>query len=116
MPLKIFSVLVHQVRCWSEVICFSFPAITGKSFTLQHDNITFIRRCDILDILLEMDRILRPEGAAIIRDHADVIWKVERAAEQLSWQSRIVNSEGGPFDPEKLLIVDNSVAALVKQK
>lgn len=68
-------------------------------------------RCDIVDILLEMDRILRPEGAVIIRDHVDVVVKTKRVAERLKWQSRIVHSEKGPFHPEKILIVDNSIAA-----
>ncbi|XP_020088708.1 probable methyltransferase PMT19 [Ananas comosus] len=106
--------LIGTYMDWCEAFS-TYP----RTYDLIHANGIFslyMDKCDILDILLEMDRILRPEGAAIIRDHADVIWKVERAAEQLSWQSRIVNSEGGPFDPEKLLIVDNSVAALVKQK
>ncbi|RZS11417.1 hypothetical protein BHM03_00042754 [Ensete ventricosum] len=67
-------------------------------------------RCEIIDILLEMDRILRPEGAVIIRDHVDVIVKAKQAADRLRWQSKIVHSENGPFHPEKLLIVDNSVA------
>ncbi|RWW23996.1 hypothetical protein GW17_00011733 [Ensete ventricosum] len=67
-------------------------------------------RCEIIDILLEMDRILRPEGAVIIRDHVDVIVKAKQAADRLRWQSKIIHSENGPFHPEKLLIVDNSVA------
>lgn len=56
-----------------------------------------------------MDRILRPGGAAIVRDHIDVIVKVKQLTDSLGWQSRIVQSENGPFHPEKLLIVDNSV-------
>ncbi|KAK3025432.1 hypothetical protein RJ639_042158 [Escallonia herrerae] len=34
-----------------------------------------IQACDILDILLEMHRIVRPEGAIIVRDHVDIIVK-----------------------------------------
>merc|ERR1711915_584555 len=34
-------------------------------------------RCDLSDILLEMDRILRPEGTVIFRDTVDVLVKVE---------------------------------------
>uniref|UniRef100_A0A1D1ZKE9 Methyltransferase n=2 Tax=Anthurium amnicola TaxID=1678845 RepID=A0A1D1ZKE9_9ARAE len=69
----------------------------------------YMNRCDIMDILLEIDRILRPEGAVILRDHVDIIVQAKRAADRLRWQSRIVHSELGPFHPEKLLIVDNSV-------
>jgi len=56
-----------------------------------------------------MDRILRPDGAVIIRDHVDVVVKVKRAADRLHWNGRIVHSEMGPYHPEKLLIVDNSL-------
>lgn len=69
----------------------------------------YMDKCDIIDILLEMDRILRPEGTVIIRDHVDVIVKAKRSADRLGWQSRIVHSENGPFDSEKLLLVDNSL-------
>ncbi|KAK1295108.1 putative methyltransferase PMT18 [Acorus calamus] len=83
-----------------------------RTYDLIHANGLFsmyVDKCDVLDILLEMDRILCPEGAVIIRDHIDVIVKVKKAADRLNWQSRIVQNEHGPFDPEKLLIVDNSV-------
>lgn len=66
-------------------------------------------KCDFIDIFLEMDRILRPEGAVILRDHVDIIAKAKKEAERLGWQCRIVHSEKGPFDEEKLLIVDNSI-------
>ena len=56
-----------------------------------------------------MDRILRPGGAAIVRDRADVVLKVKKDADLLQWHSRIVDTENGPLDPEKLLIVDNSL-------
>ncbi|KAJ0977021.1 hypothetical protein J5N97_012495 [Dioscorea zingiberensis] len=69
----------------------------------------YMKKCDIIDILLEMDRILRPEGAVIIRDHVDVVGKVKKEADRLKWQSRVVHNEKGPFDTEKLLIIDNSL-------
>ncbi|KAJ6835653.1 uncharacterized protein M6B38_331575 [Iris pallida] len=76
----------------------------------------YIERCGIADILLEMDRILRPEGVVIIRDHVDIVVKVKSEADRLQWQSRIVHSEMGPHHPEKLLIVDNSLASQVSSK
>ncbi|KAJ8547896.1 hypothetical protein K7X08_021132 [Anisodus acutangulus] len=35
-------------------------------------------KCEFEDILLEMDRILRPEGAVILRDNVDVLIKVKK--------------------------------------
>ena len=103
----------HIVLFWifGEIFMFRMFWRGKKKESSICDNNNLICRCDIVDILLEMDRILRPEGAVIIRDHVDVVVKTKRVAEQLRWQSRIVHSEKGPFHPEKLLIVDNSIAA-----
>ncbi|XP_072999598.1 probable methyltransferase PMT19 [Typha latifolia] len=101
--------LIGTYMDWCEAFS-TYP----RTYDFIHANGIFslyMDKCDILDILLEMDRILRPDGAVIVRDHVDIVLKVKRAADQLRWQSRIVNSEEGPFSPEKLLIVDNSIAA-----
>ncbi|CAL9165569.1 probable methyltransferase PMT17 [Musa acuminata AAA Group] len=61
-------------------------------------------RCDITYILLEMDRILRPEGTVIIRDVVDVLTKVKALTDGLRWKSQIMDHESGPFNPEKILV------------
>ncbi|KAL3834876.1 hypothetical protein ACJIZ3_009612 [Penstemon smallii] len=61
-------------------------------------------RCDITYILLEMDRILRPEGTAIFRDVVEVLIKIKSITDGMRWQSRIVDHESGPFNPEKILV------------
>lgn len=53
--------------------------------------------------MLEMDRILRPEGAVIIRDDVDILLKVKSIANGLEWDSLIVDHEDGPLEREKLL-------------
>ncbi|XP_044478668.1 probable methyltransferase PMT19 [Mangifera indica] len=68
----------------------------------------YMHKCDIVDILLEIYRILRPEGAVIIRDHVDVIVKVKDITDRMRLNSKILHSENGPFNPEKILLVDNS--------
>lgn len=55
-----------------------------------------------------MYRILRPQGAVIIRDHVDIIVKVKGITDQMKWNGRVLHSENGPFHPEKILLVDNS--------
>lgn len=60
-------------------------------------------RCSAEDILLEMDRILRPEGAVIIRDQLDVIIKVEKLVRGMRWNTRMVDHEDGPLVSEKVL-------------
>ncbi|KAG0476746.1 hypothetical protein HPP92_013118 [Vanilla planifolia] len=76
----------------------------------------YMDKCEMIGILLEMDRILRPEGAVIIRDHVDIIVKVKKEAKRIGWQSQIVHSENGPFNPEKLLIIDNSLKGNTRLK
>ncbi|XP_068636484.1 probable methyltransferase PMT2 [Aristolochia californica] len=61
-------------------------------------------RCELEDILLEMDRILRPEGAVIIRDEVDVIVKVKRIASGMRWNIKLNDHDDGPLVPEKILV------------
>jgi hypothetical protein len=61
-------------------------------------------RCNIDDILLEMDRILRPEGAVIFRDEVDVLIKVKKIVGGMRWDTKLVDHEDGPLVPEKILI------------
>ncbi|TKY50548.1 methyltransferase PMT19 [Spatholobus suberectus] len=68
----------------------------------------YMDKCDITDILIEMHRILRPEGAVIIRDHIDVLVKVKRVINQIRWDGKIFHGGNGPFNQEKVLLVDNS--------
>lgn len=63
----------------------------------------FIYRCEMEDILLEMDRILRPEGSVIFRDDVDVLVKIKRITDEMEWESKIVDHEDGPLEREKLL-------------
>lgn len=57
-----------------------------------------------MDILLEMDRILRPEGAILIRDEVDVLNKVMMISQGMRWESRMADHEDGPFVREKILV------------
>nr|BAD94418.1 hypothetical protein [Arabidopsis thaliana] len=51
-----------------------------------------------------MDRILRPEGAVIIRDDVDTLIKVKRIIAGMRWDAKLVDHEDGPLVPEKVLI------------
>lgn len=55
------------------------------------------------DILLEMDRVLRPEGSVIFRDDVDNVIKIKNIIDGLDWDSQIVDHEDGPHQREKLL-------------
>lgn len=61
-------------------------------------------RCPFEDILLEMDRILRPEGAVIVRDEVEVVNKVMQISKGMRWDVKMVDHEDGPLVPQKILI------------
>ncbi|VVA20476.1 PREDICTED: probable methyltransferase [Prunus dulcis] len=61
-------------------------------------------KCDWEDILIEMDRILRPEGAVVFRDEVDVLIKVKKIVGGMRWDTKMVDHEDGPLVPEKVLI------------
>lgn len=52
-----------------------------------------------------MDRILRPEGSAILRDEVDVLNKVKQITRGMRWDTKMVDHEDGPLVPEKILVV-----------
>lgn len=62
-------------------------------------------RCNLEDILLEMDRILRPEGSVIIRDEVDVLNKVNKIVGGMRWEAKMMDHEDGPLVPEKILVI-----------
>ncbi|KAB5531926.1 hypothetical protein DKX38_018596 [Salix brachista] len=65
--------------------------------------VNVLLRCSMEDILLEMDRILRPEGAVIFRDRDDVLTKVRKIVGGMRWNTKMVDHEDGPLPSEKLL-------------
>ncbi|GLU17657.1 hypothetical protein SLE2022_340150 [Rubroshorea leprosula] len=61
-------------------------------------------RCDISLILLEMDRILRPEGAVVFRDTVEMVEKIKSITDGMRWVSHVRDHENGPFVMEKILV------------
>ncbi|XP_071717737.1 probable methyltransferase PMT15 [Rutidosis leptorrhynchoides] len=61
-------------------------------------------KCEMENILLEMDRILRPQGSVIIRDDVDLLVNSKTIADELQWETRLVDHEDGPLVREKILI------------
>lgn len=59
-------------------------------------------------ILLEMDRILRPEGTVVFRDNVETLTKIQSITNGMRWKSRILDHEKGPFNPEKILLAVKS--------
>ncbi|KAG0454065.1 hypothetical protein HPP92_025369 [Vanilla planifolia] len=94
--------LIGIYHDWCEAFS-TYP----RSYDLIHANGVFSlyqNKCDMEDILLEMDRILRPEGTIIFRDTVEFMVKVKVMATGMRWKMRMMDHEDGPLVPEKILI------------
>jgi len=54
-------------------------------------------------ILLEIDRLLRPGGFVLIRDHKEVLLPLQEFARVLHWKAHIDDTESGKWGTDKLL-------------
>ncbi|XP_013623994.1 PREDICTED: probable methyltransferase PMT19 [Brassica oleracea var. oleracea] len=98
--------LIGTYMNWCEAFS-TYP----RTYDLIHANGLFslyLDKCDIVDILLEMQRILRPGGAVIIRDGFDVLMKVKAITNQMRWNGTMYSEADNSFDHGTILIVDNS--------
>ncbi|KAG6477805.1 hypothetical protein ZIOFF_061237 [Zingiber officinale] len=94
--------LIGTYQDWCQAMSTyprTYDLIHGYSiFTLYKD------KCEMEDILLEMDRILRPKGTVILRDDIDMLVKIKDAADGMRWKSQIIDHENGPLEREKILL------------
>ncbi|KAJ4826613.1 hypothetical protein Tsubulata_002207 [Turnera subulata] len=94
--------LIGTYQDWCEAFS-TYP----RTYDLIHASGVFNiyqDRCDITYILLEMDRILRPEGTVIFRDTVELLVKIQSITNGMKWKSQIMDHESGPFNPEKILV------------
>ncbi|KAK6947462.1 putative S-adenosyl-L-methionine-dependent methyltransferase, partial [Dillenia turbinata] len=78
-----------------------------RTYDLIHGSGVFSlydKKCNLEDILLEMDRILRPGGLVILRDEVDVLNKVKKIVGGMRWEAKLMDHEDGPLVPEKILV------------
>ncbi|KAL2461613.1 putative methyltransferase PMT13 [Abeliophyllum distichum] len=61
-------------------------------------------RCNLVDLMVEIDRILRPEGTVLVRDSPEGIDKVDRIARAMRWKTSIYEKEPGSHGREKILV------------
>ncbi|KAI0520521.1 hypothetical protein KFK09_007997 [Dendrobium nobile] len=94
--------LIGTYQDWCEAMS-TYP----RTYDLLHADSLFTlykERCEMENILLEMDRILRPEGTVIIRDDVDLVVRIKSITDGMRWKSQIVDHEDGPLQREKLLL------------
>ncbi|KAG6576739.1 putative methyltransferase PMT15, partial [Cucurbita argyrosperma subsp. sororia] len=94
--------LIGTYQDWCEAMS-TYP----RTYDFIHADSVFSlyeNRCEMEDILLEMDRILRPEGSVIVRENVEMLAKIKTIADKLNWSSEIVNHEdGSSHQNEKIL-------------
>ncbi|KAJ9171331.1 hypothetical protein P3X46_014716 [Hevea brasiliensis] len=65
-------------------------------------------RCNLVDLIVEMDRMLRPEGTVMIRDSPEVIDRVDHIAHAVRWTTIIHEKEPESQGREKILVATKS--------
>ncbi|XP_014490279.1 probable methyltransferase PMT13 [Vigna radiata var. radiata] len=66
-------------------------------------------RCSLVDLMVEIDRILRPEGTVVVRDAPEVIDKVARIAGAVRWKPTIYDKEPESHGREKILVATKTL-------
>ncbi|CAL9122893.1 unnamed protein product [Musa acuminata var. zebrina] len=87
--------------------CEAFPTYPRTYDMVHADGLLSLEtrqkhRCSMLNIFLEIDRILRPEGWVIIRDAAHLVEAARSMTTQLRWDARMVELDSS--SDKKLLV------------
>ncbi|KAH7425427.1 hypothetical protein KP509_11G053400 [Ceratopteris richardii] len=94
--------LIGTVNDWCEAFS-TYP----RTYDLLHVDGLFTaesHRCDMKFVLLEMDRILRPEGYIIMRDAPNFVQNAKILGEAMRWKCSVHPTEDSLNKMERLLI------------
>ncbi|KAJ1395890.1 S-adenosyl-L-methionine-dependent methyltransferase [Sesbania bispinosa] len=85
--------------------CEPFPTYP-RTYDMLHANgllsHLISERCSMIDLFLEMDRILRPEGWVILSDTLGTIEMARTVATQVRWEARVIDLQNG--SDQRLLV------------
>lgn len=87
---------------------YDFLHVDGIAMLIEHQG-SKRRRCSLVDLMVEMDRILRPEGTVLIRDSPEVIDKVNHIAHAVRWTTAIHEGDSGSPETEKILVATKTM-------
>ncbi|KAL9263300.1 putative methyltransferase PMT21 [Drosera capensis] len=102
LPVVFDRGLIGTYHDWCEAFS-TYP----RTYDLLHlDGLftTETQRCEMKYVLLEMDRILRPNGYIIIRESSYFVDAISKITKALRWSCRKQNTESTTEEKEKLLI------------
>ncbi|KAJ4966690.1 hypothetical protein NE237_018539 [Protea cynaroides] len=103
LPLILDRGFVGVLHDW----CEAFPTYPRTYDIVNAEGLLSLeisqqRRCNMLDLFTEIDRLLRPEGWVVFRDTAPLIESARAIAARLKWDARVVEIESN--SDERLLI------------
>ncbi|XP_071702761.1 probable methyltransferase PMT21 [Rutidosis leptorrhynchoides] len=101
LPVVYDRGLIGTYHDWCEAFS-TYP----RTYDLLHVESLFTtesHRCEMKYVLLEMDRILRPKGYALIRESSYFVDAVATIAKGMRWDCRVEATEDGS-NKEKILI------------
>ncbi|XP_019445903.1 PREDICTED: probable methyltransferase PMT5 [Lupinus angustifolius] len=85
--------------------CEPFPTYP-RTYDMLHANgllsLLTSERCSMIDLFVEMDRILRPEGWVIFSDKMGAIEMARTLAAQVRWEARVIDLQNG--SDQRLLV------------
>ncbi|XP_057531060.1 probable methyltransferase PMT5 [Amaranthus tricolor] len=78
--------------------CEPFPTYP-RTYDMIHASGLFSlissEKCSMMNLFLEMDRILRPEGWVILSDNVGAIEMARTRATQIRWEARVIDPQNG---------------------
>ncbi|EPS68791.1 hypothetical protein M569_05965 [Genlisea aurea] len=96
--------LIGVIHDWCEALD-TYP----RTYDMIHAAGVFSaerRRCEISQIMVEMDRILRPGGHVYIRDSIDVIEELRELGNAMGWHVSVRDTTEGPHANYRILVCD----------
>ncbi|TYI46255.1 hypothetical protein E1A91_D13G094000v1 [Gossypium mustelinum] len=101
LPLILDRGFLGALHDW----CEPFPTYP-RTYDLLHANGLLSHltseRCGLMELFIEMDRILRPEGWVVLSDKLGVIELARAHATQIRWDARVIDLQNG--SDERLLV------------
>ncbi|KAK9052187.1 hypothetical protein SSX86_028815 [Deinandra increscens subsp. villosa] len=101
LPLILDQGFMGVVHDW----CDPFPTYP-RTYDMLHANglLSYLvsEGCSITNLLLEMDRILRPEGWVVLSDKLEAIENARMITTQIRWEARVIDLEN---DSDQRLLV-----------
>ncbi|KAE8683450.1 putative methyltransferase PMT25 [Hibiscus syriacus] len=90
-----FAAALKDLKVWvMNVVPVDSPDTLPVIYE-RHLFASILKRCKLVTVIAEVDRILRPEGKLIVRDTAETISELESMAKSLQWEIRMIYLKDG---------------------